>query len=265
MAITIPNNPDTPINGLSSAEVLERQRKGQTNAFEARVGRTYWQIIRNNILNTFNIILFGLLGIALLSGDYGTVIFAGISVVSNSIIGTVQEINAKRKLDRLANLSAPHANVIRDGQPTTIHHLSIVKDDVIAIEPGDRLAVDGQVIQSDSMEIDESHLTGESDAAYKSKDDDLFSGSFCVAGTGYMVATKVGRHSTINKLSSIAKIYKNVLTPTQQKIATIVQVTMVLLFVFGPMIVVSGYTNNNDYLEIVRSAIVFTPASCHRD
>lgn len=258
MTISTLNNPSIAINGLSSTEVLERQQKGQTNAFKARVGRTYWQITRNNILNIFNIILFVLLAIVMFSRDYGTVLFAGFSVVSNSIIGTMQEINAKRKLDKLANLSAPYVKVLRDGQLTTIHHHAIVKDDVIAIEPGDRLAVDGRVIQSDSMEIDESHLTGESNAVYKSEDDELFSGSFCIAGTGFMVATNVGRNSTINKLSSIARVYKNVLTPTQQKIATIVQVTMIFLFVFGPMIVISGLTKNNEPLDIIRSAIVFT-------
>src|SRR5687768_15425575 len=102
--------------GLTSAEVAERVRRGQSNDYEARVGRTYWQIFRDNIFNLFNIVLFTLLLIVLLSRDYATVIFAGFSVVSNSFLGMIQEIHAKRKLDKMASLAAKEVKVWRDGQ-----------------------------------------------------------------------------------------------------------------------------------------------------
>lgn len=261
MAIKAQSAATTPksdgILGLTASEVQERVRRGEVNRFEAEVGRSYWQIVRYNILNVFNVILFIMLLIVLMSREYTTVLFAGFSVFSNSIVGTIQEISARRKLKRLAALATQQVRVWRDGHQVILHPRQIVKDDVIAITPGDRLSVDGQLLKSDSLEIDESHLTGESDAVYKSEGDEMFSGSFCIAGTGLMTATKIGESSTINRLASIAKIYKRSLTPTQKKIAAIVQLAMALLFILGPMVMISGHLRGEDVIEIVKNTVVF--------
>ncbi|PJF22927.1 MAG: ATPase P [Phototrophicales bacterium] len=246
------------MTGLSSTEVQARIKRGEVNNFEPRSGRTYFEILRHNIFNVFNVMLFTMLLIVLLSGDFWTVLFAGFSVLTNSLIGTVQEINAKRKLNRLANLAPKHVVVLRDGQPQTILNKQVVIDDVILIRPGDRLVVDGEVIESDSLEIDESHLTGESDAVYKEVGDDVSSGSFCIAGTGMMRATRVGAKSTVNRLTTIAKAYKNTLTPTQKKIASIVKLALVFLTVFGPMVFISGWVRAESFLGIIRNTVVFT-------
>jgi hypothetical protein len=252
-----PRSTQTHIVGLTSADVAERIRRGEVNAFEARGGRSYWEIFRYNVFNIFNVVLFVLLVIVLISEDYITVLFAGFSVVGNSVIGTAQELHAKRKLNRLADLAAQSVAVLRDGERTVVESKAIVKDEVIFIKPGDRLAVDGSVLYSDSLEMDESHLTGESDSVHKTEDDPVYSGSFCLAGTGIMVATEVGRRSTINRLAATARIYKNTLTPTQEKIATIVKITLLVLAALGPMIVISGYLRGEPFFEIVRNTIVF--------
>ena len=248
----------TELTGLSSADVKARIDRGETNRFKARSGRTYFKIIQQNIFSVFNLMLFTMLLIVLLSGDFWTVLFAGFSVVTNSLIGTAQEINAKRKLDELANLAPQSVKVVRDGQLVTINNQDVVMDEVIYIQPGDRLVVDGTVLESDSMEIDESHLTGESDPIYKSPDDELASGSFCIAGTGYMVATRIGAQSTVNRLTSIAKVFKNTLTPTQKKIAAIVRLALVVLFVFGPMSFISGVVSDIGFIAIIKNTVVFT-------
>jgi cation-transporting P-type ATPase E len=250
-------HPSPQIDGLTNAEVQERFRLGQVNRFEAQVGRSYWQIFRYNIFNVFNVILFLMLLIVLLSQEYTTVLFAGFSVVMNSVVGTFQEINARRKLKKLADLAAQTVRVRRDGQTMTLHPRQIVQDEVIVITPGDRLPVDGELIASDSLEIDESHLTGESDAVYKSLGEPLFSGSFCIAGTGMMTATRIGRSSTINRLAAIAKVYKNTLTPTQRKISAIVQLSMALLFILGPMLMISGHLRGVPFIEIIKDTVVF--------
>src|SRR5690606_27820886 len=120
--------------------------------------------------------------------DYGTFIFAGFSVFTNSFLGMIQEALAKRQLDRLAALALSDVTVIRDGTPTMISSMQIVKDDVIPIQPGDRIVVDGTLLKSDALEMDESQLTGESDAVLKNKGDQVVSGSFCIAGSGVMIA-----------------------------------------------------------------------------
>lgn len=248
---------DAPYRGLSASEVAQRQRRGESNDYEARVSRTYGDILRDNLLNLFNIVLGMLLVIVIASGDYTTAFFAGFSVVTNSFLGTIQEINAKRKLDKLAALSAQTVRVWRDGQLVAVPIKQVVKDDVIAIEPGDRIIVDGRILASNALEVDESLLTGESDAVFKEVDDPVYSGSFCVAGTGVMLATQVGRHSTINKLSAVAKQYKRTLTPTQQKVSAIVEITVLIMFIFVPMLFVAGWVAGLSFLDAVRNAVVF--------
>jgi cation-transporting ATPase E len=245
--------------GLTAAEVEERIRRGQSNAFKARVGRSYWDIVRDNVVNLFNIVLFSLLVIVLWFGDYATVFFAGFSVVTNSLFGLIQEIYAKRRLDRLAALSEPEVKVIRDGRVQTVNMHAVVKDDVMPIEPGDRLVVDGRVLYSDALEMDESQLTGESDAVLKDVDMPVFSGSFCVAGSGLIVAETVGKDSTINRLTTVAKAYKHVLTPTQQRISLIVRLSVFIMLVATPMIFIKGLLQQGQMfsLETFRNAVVF--------
>lgn len=247
-----------PIIGLSQRQVQERLARGESNDFDARVGRSYWDIFRDNVLNLFNIVLGSLLIIVVLLQDYATAFFAGFSVVSNTFFGMIQEFHAKRKLDKLAALSEQIVPCLRDGDWVDVPMRKVVKDEMIRIEPGDRLVVDGEIVRSDSLEMDESLLTGESDAIAKAPGDEVFSGSFCTAGAGIMQATRVGAESNINRLSAIAKQYKMVKTPTQVKIDITVEITVLIMFVFVPLIFITGFFLNNAFLETVRNAVVFT-------
>lgn len=246
------------LTGLTSAEVQTRIQRGESNDYEARVGRSYWDIFRDNVLNLFNIVLGSLLVIVIIMGDYSTAFFAGFSVVSNTFFGMIQEFNAKRKLDQLAALSEQVVQCLRGTSWVEVPMRLVVKDDIIKIEPGDRLVVDGVILRSDALEMDESLLTGESDAIFKEPDAEVFSGSFCTAGTGIMKATRVGADSNINKLSTIAKEYKNTKTPTQVKIDITVEITVLIMFVFVPMLFITGFLVGDNFLNIVRNAVVFT-------
>ena len=250
--------PAPPITGLSQRQVQERLARGESNDFDARVGRSYWDIFRDNVLNLFNIVLGSLLVIVVLMRDYPTAFFAGFSVVSNTFFGMIQEFHAKRKLDKLAALSEQAVPCRRGGEWVDVPMRQVVKDEMIRIEPGNRLVVDGEIVHSDSLEMDESLLTGESDAIPKESGDEVFSGSFCTAGAGVMRATRVGANSNINRLSAIAKQYKMVKTPTQVKIDITVEVTVMVMFVFVPLIFITGFFLNNAFLETVRNAVVFT-------
>ncbi|MBX3086694.1 MAG: HAD-IC family P-type ATPase [Anaerolineae bacterium] len=243
-------------SGLTSAQVAERVARGETNDFQVRVGRSYGEIFRENVFTVFNLILFILLIILLLNGDYGSVGFASFSVIVNSIVGVAQEINAKRALEKLAAMSVQEVNVFRDNKPVKLPITQLVKDDVMPVEPGDRIVVDGKVIDADSLEMDESLLTGESDAIQKEVNDTLASGSFVIAGSGVMLATEVGANSTINKLSQTAKAYRQALTPTQKEINRIVQISILGMSLFGPMTIIAGLANHLPPAEIVRNAVV---------
>ncbi|MGB7337652.1 MAG: HAD-IC family P-type ATPase [Phototrophicaceae bacterium] len=247
-------------HGLSSHDVQERINRGETNNYQARVNRTYWDIIRDNVFNLFNIVLFSLLFIVLILQDYGTVFFAGISVFMNTFLGMIQEMNAKIRLDRLATLTVQKAIVIRNDEAQEILMKEVVKDDVLVLEPGTKAVVDGVVITSDSLEMDEALLTGESDAVLKDTGDEIFSGSFCVAGTGLMRATRVGANSNINQLTETAKEYKSVKTPTQKRLDIVVEICVIVMLVFVPLIFINNLFSTQPplpFLETVRNAVVF--------
>lgn len=257
MLATPPTLDEPALVGLSTQDVQARQAQGKDNRFKARVARTYPQIIRENVFNLFNIVLFSLLITVTLLGDYSTVFFAGFSVVSNTFLGMIQEMNAKRRLDRLATLSEQRVRVLRDGTWQEIAMREVVLDDILWIEPGNKLVVDGVVVKADALEMDESLLTGESDAVFKDVGSEVFSGSFCLAGSGTMRATRVGADSNINKLSSIAKQYKRTKTPTQVYIDIVVEITTLVMFVLVPMVFVAGYLAQVAFLEALRNAVVF--------
>jgi cation-transporting ATPase E len=175
---------ETPPTGLTEAEVRERVDRGETNATGERTSRTFGEILRANIFTRFNAILGVLLVVILAVGHPQDALF-GIVLVSNALIGIVQELRAKRTLDQLAVLSEPRVRVVRDGDVREVSVDDVVLDDLIELRTGDQIAADGIVRATTALQIDESLLTGESDPVVKNPGDDLRSGSLCVAGEGH--------------------------------------------------------------------------------
>src|SRR5579884_994536 len=192
------------LSGLSSGEVAERVSAGQTNRYRASASRSYGDIVRANVFTRFNALLGALVTAMLVIGPLQDALF-GIVPTLNALIGIIQEARAKRTLDRLSLLSAPRAHVVRDGTPAEILDEDVVLDDVIEIRAGDQVAADGTVLWSLGLEVDESLLTGESEAVDKTRDEKLLSGSFAVAGRGFFRATAVGPQAYARKLASEAK------------------------------------------------------------
>ena len=249
------SSPDA-LTGLTPAEVEDRGRRGETNAFESRSSRTYKQILFDNLVNVFNITLAVLLGILLALGEPGDTFFAGSVVAVNILIGLIQEIRAKQALDRLAALAAGTVRVRRDGRSLDIPPEQVVKDDLIEVVPGDKIVIDGPCVWEDAVEVDESLITGESDSIEKDAGDLLTSGSFVTAGRAIMRAEKLGADSFVNKLSRTAKGYKFVPTPIQQKINAVVAVSVIGMALFGPLVIVAGISNHIAAKDTVRNAIV---------
>src|SRR6266487_4162021 len=179
---------ETPSSGLTSAQVAEQRSSGLTNAGGERTSRSVGEILRANILTRFNFLLGAMLAVILAVGQPQDALF-GIVLVTNALIGIVQELRAKRTLDRLAVLSAPRVRVIRDGTP---HEIAVA---------------DLVVRASTSLEADESLLTGESEPVGKRAGDRLLSGSFVVAGSGGYQATGVGADAYARQLAAQARRY----------------------------------------------------------
>ncbi|HJO99226.1 MAG: HAD-IC family P-type ATPase [Acidimicrobiales bacterium] len=194
-------------SGLSSAEVAERIADGRVNDVPDAPVRTTREILRANVLTPVNAIMGTLLALILVAGFPGDALFAGV-IVSNSVIGVIQELKARRTLTNLALLSAPRARVVRDGTPREVAVSQVVADDVMELAPGDQVVVDGDVLSGVGLEIDESLLTGEADPVDKATGDPVLSGSFVSAGSGHYVATRIGADSYAASLAEEARRFK---------------------------------------------------------
>ena len=194
----------TPSAGLSSAEVAERRSRGLGSSGPDRTSRSVAEILRANIFTRFNLILGVLLAVILALGELQDALF-GIVLVSNAVIGIAQELRAKRTLDRLAVLSAPRVRVIRDGTAQDIDIAGLVVGDLIDLRAGDQLVADGLVRESESLQADESLLTGEQEPVVKQAGDRLLSGSFVAAGSGGYQAMAVGSEAYARKLAAEAR------------------------------------------------------------
>lgn len=192
--------------GLSAAEVARRVAAGQVNDLPPRSGRTTRQIIRANVFTRINSILAVLFVLVASTGSFQNGLFA-LLIVINSIVGMVQEMRAKRTLDKLAIIGEARPMVRRDGVAARVDRRQIVLDDVIELAPGDQVIVDGEVLESQNLEIDESLLTGESDAIDKAPGSEVMSGSFVVAGSGAYRATRVGADAYAAQLAEEAARY----------------------------------------------------------
>ncbi|MGH2700301.1 MAG: cation-translocating P-type ATPase [Actinomycetota bacterium] len=200
----VPQAPLPITVGLTSQEVAERVRRGDINDVPAAPTRTVAEILRANLFTPFNALLGGLLAVILVVGPMQDALF-GVVLVANALVGIVQELRAKRSLDQLALLSAPRARLLRDGQIVEQEVGAVVLDDVLQLRPGDQVAVDGTVIESIGLEIDESLLTGESDPVDKDAGSEVLSGSFVAAGSGLYRATRVGAEAYATKLAEDAR------------------------------------------------------------
>jgi cation-transporting ATPase E len=198
----------TPVvTGLTEAEVAERVADGRVNDVPDAPVRSTGEILRANVLTPVNAIMGSLLVLILVAGFPGDALFAGV-IVSNSVIGVVQELRARKTLNALAVLSAPRARVVRDGHDAEISVSGVVADDVLALRPGDQVVVDGDVIDGIGLELDESLLTGEADPVEKADGDPVLSGSFVSAGSGHMRATRIGADSYAASLAEEARAFK---------------------------------------------------------
>lgn len=189
--------------GLTAAEVAERVSRGEVNDVPVRSSRSAAEIVRANVFTRFNAIIGVLFVIILIVGPLQDGLF-GFVIVANTGIGIVQELRAKKTLDSLAVIGEARPTVRRDGAPAEIPTSAVVLGDVIELGPGDKVIVDGEVLESDGLEIDESLLTGEADPVVKKPGEAAMSGSFVVAGSGAFTATKVGRQAYAAQLAEEA-------------------------------------------------------------
>jgi len=195
------------ITGLTADEVQTRVRAGQINHAPEATSRSFGSIVRANVFTWFNGLIGSLWIIMLIVAPIQDSLF-GFVIVANTLIGIVQEVRASRTLAKLAVIGETKPIVRRDGVDEAISPSDVVLDDCIVLIPGSQLVVDGEVLESDGLEIDESLLTGEADPVDKAPGDQAMSGSFVVAGSGVYRATRIGRDSFAAGLTEQAKKFQ---------------------------------------------------------
>ena len=226
------------LDGLTRAEVRERTAAGQVNAVPAGPGRSLGQILRANLCTRFNAILGTLFGVVLVFGPPQDALF-GLVLAANTAIGVAQELRAKRTLDRLAVLTAARARVVRDGTATEIGVEEIVRDDLLILRPGDQAAVDAVVVRSDGLEADESLLSGEAEPVAKQPGDRVLSGSFAVAGTGWVRAAEVGEAAYAARLQAQARRFSLIRSELQQGTNQILRLVTWVMVPAGLLLILS--------------------------
>lgn len=200
------DNNVSPVLGLTQKQVVERKAAGKINEQPRSKTKSVGKIIKDNTLTLFNFLNIILALLIIFVESFQNLLFINI-VIINTIIGIVQEIKAKKTIDRLSLFSQPHTTVIRDGEESSINYEEIVLDDVIKVSQGKQIPSDAEIIQG-KVEVNESLLTGESEPVIKNPGDSLLSGSFIISGEAFAKVVKVGTDNYATQLAEQVKITK---------------------------------------------------------
>jgi P-type E1-E2 ATPase len=230
-------NDEHPLDGLSAGEAGRRLAERGAVTEEPQ-GRSYKSIVRANVFTVFNLILAIAGGLTLIFGEWQDALFLGI-LVANSAIGIVQEVRAKKALDRLSALVAPHATVVRDGSPHKVEVGELVPGDLVRIGPGDQVVADGTLEQSDGLELDESILSGESRPVARRTGEEVRSGSFAADGVGAYTVTAVGAQSYASRLTGEARSFRHPRSPLERSLNLVL---FILVGAMVPLAVTLGYS-----------------------
>ncbi|MHB8960549.1 MAG: HAD-IC family P-type ATPase [Candidatus Limnocylindrales bacterium] len=245
--------PATPATGLSEGEAARRRAAGLGNVALPPTTRTYRQILSENTFTFVNNILF-LLGIALVVVGRPTDAVVSLAVISvNIVVGIVQEIRAKRTLDRIALLTRPTATTIRDGAPLELLPEDLVLGDLVEVRAGDQVVLDGR-LASGGVGVDESQLTGESDVVAKRTGDEVFSGSVATTGTGRYDVETVASASFANRITAGARSFRRIVTPLQGEVNLVVRVVLGMVVYLEILLVMRGLVQATRPGEVVADA-----------
>jgi cation-transporting ATPase E len=208
--------------GLSQEQVAEKIALGQTNLDTLGSSRSLTEIARANVFTLFNAVVGGAFLLMLALGQFKDALF-GIIVILNITIGVIQELRTKLTLDRLSILSQSPSRVIRDSTLYLIPPSEVVLSDVLTLKPGDSIAADATVFQSQGLEVDESLLTGESAEVAKNDGDTLMAGTSVMAGTAFATVTGVGASTNAAKMAADARRFSLVASELRESLARVIR------------------------------------------
>ena len=221
--------------GLTEEQIRVRREAGAVNEAPKGVTPSLSSIVRRNVFTLFNTINLALAVLIVLVGHSRNAIFFFVAVC-NTFMGIVQEIRAKRTLDKLAILSEGPVKAVRSGRTVQLSQRDIVLDDILLLSSGEQIYADATVLVSNGLEVNESLLTGEPDNVAKPLGSQLLSGSYVAAGGAYARVTAVGASSYANALAVEAKSVKRQQTPMMTAINRIIRVLSFIIIPLGALL-----------------------------
>lgn len=237
--------------GLNNEQLQSRIDDNLINVFDNGKTKTYKQIFKDNIFTLFNLINLVLVCLLVSVGSFKNTLFIFIAVI-NTIIGVIQEIRAKRLLDKLSVIVSSKVSVIREKEKREIDVQELVLDDIMILKTGNQICADSKVLEG-QLEVNESLITGESDIIIKSKGDFLYSGSFVVSGDAFVKVENIGKDNYANKIASDAKISKKHNSQLRNSLNAVLKVVGVIIIPLGIILFVKQHFGNGD--SIVTSVV----------
>lgn len=242
------------IKGLTHEEVEEKIKQGKSNKVKIKTNESILKILRKNIFTYFNFIFLILIILLITSHSYRNLTFLGI-IITNILIGIIQQIRSKITLDKLSLLDKNKYIVIRDGKEEEIDSDNLVEGDFIILEAGKQIPADAEVV-SGKIYVNESLLTGEQNEIEKSINSNLMSGSFVISGRAVVKLTNVGDESFSAKIMKESKKIKETKSEMISAIDNIVKFAGIIIIPIGILLFIGSYgVNGCSYEESVNSMV----------
>lgn len=245
-----------PQIGLTHAQAEQRRQQGLHNDSGAAPTKTVGRIVTEHICTLFNLINAVLAVAVLAVGSYKNMLFMGV-VLCNLAIGIIQEMRAKRTIDKLSLIASAHATVVREGQTLSLPMEEVVLDDILLLQSGQQIATDA-ILLTGECDVNESLITGESDAVHKAPSDKLLAGSFVVSGHGQALADRVGKDTYVSMLSRDAKKWKRAKSEIMGSLKSVIKVISILIIPIGAVLFYNQMTLADNTIQ---QAVVQTVAA----
>lgn len=242
--------------GLTNQEVDSRVQRGLTNVQIKKLSRPIPKILADNLFTLFNFLNLVIAILIFWTGSYRNLFFLG-PVIANIIIGSYQEIRAKITVDKISLVNSASFNVTRNSQLEKVDIADLVEDDIVTVKRGDTIPADGIIRSSNGLQTNESSITGEADTISKTTNDEVFSGSFVVAGQAQIQLTQVGKESFVSKISSAVGKEKRSVSVLMKIINNIIKILTYTIIPIGLLLFFRTYSQNNN----VAKSILGTSAS----
>jgi len=247
--------------GLTSSQVLEKRKSFGANSLPEKKGRTPLAIYLSQFKNPLIYVISVAALISLIMGEYNDALIIAIVILLDSVVGFFQEHRAEKAVIALRRLLKPTAKVIRDGKMVEIETVGIVPGDIVALNDGDRVAADGELIEAVSLNVNEAILTGESEPVAKVMGDVAYMGTTALSGRGLMYVTAIGASTELGKIAESLSEIKDEPTPLQVRLEGFGRTLTYLVVIVSLLIFAVGLFSGVGLLEMIRVSVVLAIAA----